>query len=117
MHQRVGDCPQLLFTTSAIALMTSRTERTHDDANETTRQGRTTMTRPRTKTIVGYHIQPMLPISIGLLGMVCEDAVFTRYSDLGDCVEADMKIGVIEHAYTLVTTIEQALEADIIERD
>jgi len=25
----VGDCPQFLFTTIAIALMTSRTERTH----------------------------------------------------------------------------------------
>ena len=75
------------------------------------------MTRPRTKTIPGFHIQPMLPVSIGLLGMVCEEADFTAYPDLGTCVEALIKIGTIKNAYTVVLTIKQALEADIIERD
>ena len=75
------------------------------------------MTRPRTKTIPGFHIQPMLPVSIGLLGMVCEEADFTAYPDTGTCVEALIKIGTIKNAYTVVLTIKQALEADIIERD
>jgi hypothetical protein len=74
------------------------------------------MERPRTKTIPGYRIQAMLPISLGLLGMVCEDAHFTSYPNVGTCVEADMKIGTVEHAYTLVLTIAQALDADIIEK-
>ena len=74
------------------------------------------MPRPRTKTIPGYQIQPMLPISLGLLGMVCIDAEFTKYSDLGDCVEARVKIGTLNNPYTLVLTIKQAVEADIIER-
>lgn len=73
------------------------------------------MTRPRTETIDGYRIQPMLPIQCGAFGAVCEDADFTVY-DNRPCVEAMVRLGLIEHAYTLVLTIQQALEADIIER-
>ena len=73
------------------------------------------MTRPRTKTIPGYHIQPMLPITFYLDGTV-EDADFTKYDGV-DCVEALVRIGLVKGAYTLVLTLKQALEADIIERD
>ena len=73
------------------------------------------MTRPRTKTIPGYHIQPMLPISFYLDGTV-EDADFTEYDGVA-CVEASVRIGMIKTPYTLVLTLKQAREADIIERD
>jgi len=73
------------------------------------------MTRPRTQTIDGYRIQPMLPLHCGLFGAACEEAHFTIYDDT-PCVEAMVKLGLIEHAYTLVLSIDQALEADIIER-
>ena len=73
------------------------------------------MTRPRTKTIPGYHIQPMLPMSFYLDGTV-EDAVFTEYDGV-TCVEASVRIGMIKSPYTLVITLKQAREADIIERD
>jgi hypothetical protein len=74
------------------------------------------MTRKRTKAVPGFQIQPKLPISIGLLGAVCEEADFTAYPDTGPCVEASVRIGLIKGPYTLVLTFEQALEADIIER-
>ena len=74
------------------------------------------MTRPRTKTIPGYGIQPMLPITFYLDGTVL-DACFTKYPDTGDCVEALVKIGLVTSPYTIVLLIKQALEADIIERD
>jgi len=72
------------------------------------------MTRPRTKTIPGYQIQPMLPITFYLGGTV-EDAVFTEF-DGTTCVEASVRIGLIKSPYTLVLTLDQAREADIIER-
>ena len=71
------------------------------------------MTRPRTKTISGYRIQPMLPITFYLDGTV-EDAAFTEYEGK-PCVEASVRIGLIKNPYTLLLTIPQALEADIIE--
>jgi hypothetical protein len=74
------------------------------------------MTRPRTQTIPGYRIQPMLPITFYLGGTVHE-ACFTTYPDTGDCVEALVQIGLIKGPYTLLLSITQALEADIIERD
>jgi hypothetical protein len=73
-----------------------------------------TITRPRTKTIPGYQIQPMLPITFYLDGTVV-DAWFTTYPDSGDCVEALVQMGLIESPYTLVLTLRQAREADIIE--
>lgn len=75
------------------------------------------MKRPRTKTIPGFRIQPMLPMSIGTLGAVCEDADFTEYPDTGACVEALVCLGLLKNPYTLVLSIDQALAADIIERD
>ena len=72
------------------------------------------MTRPRTKTIPGYRIQPMLSITFFLDGTV-EDAAFTEF-DGTTCVEASVCIGLIKSSYTLVLTIDQAREADIIER-
>jgi len=76
---------------------------------------KTTLTRPRTKTIPGYRIQPMLPLCFYLGGTV-EDAHFTTYPDAGDCVEASVRIGLIKGAYTMLFSLRQALEADIIER-
>ena len=74
------------------------------------------MTRPRTKRIDGYQIQPLLPMSFPYLGGVIEEADFTTYPDTGECVEALMKIGLIKTPYTIVLSIQQALEADIVER-
>ena len=73
------------------------------------------MTRPRTKNVPGYRVQPLLPISIGWFGAVCEEADFTAY-DGRPCVEALVKLGLIKGPYTLVLSYEQALEADIIEK-
>ena len=75
------------------------------------------MTRPRTKTIDGYRIQPKLPMAFPYFGGLVEDADFTTYPDTGDCVEVLMRIGLIKGPYTFVLSIAQALEADIIERD
>ncbi len=75
-----------------------------------------TIRRPRTKEVPGYRVQPKLPIGIPYLGAVCVEAEFTRYAHLGTCVEALVKLGLIDAPYTLVLTLEQALEADIIER-
>jgi hypothetical protein len=71
------------------------------------------MTRQRTKTIPGYQIQPMLPITFYLDGTVI-DADFTTY-DGTTCVEASVRIGLVKTPYTLVLTLKQAREADIIE--
>jgi hypothetical protein len=78
---------------------------------------KTTMTGPRTKTIEGYRIQPMLPIGIVFAGGSCLEADFTVY-DGTTCVEALVRLGngMVKSPYTLVLSIEQALEADIIER-
>ena len=73
------------------------------------------MTRQRTKTIPGYRIQPMLPISFYLDGTVV-DANFTEY-DGAVCVEASVRIGLVTNPYTLVLTLKQAREADIIETE
>ena len=62
------------------------------------------MTRPRTKTIDGYRVQPMLPLHIGFAGGVCVEADFTTYPDTGPCVEALVRLGLIPHPYTLVMT-------------
>ena len=72
------------------------------------------MNRPRTKTIDGYRVQPKLPTNVILDGQ-CEDAHFTEY-DGTRCVEALVKIGTIKSPYTLVLTINQAVEAGMIER-
>jgi hypothetical protein len=72
------------------------------------------MTRPRTKTIPGFQIQPMLPIMFYLGGTV-EDAVFTEF-DGTTCVETSVRIGLIKSPYTFALTLDQAREADVIER-
>lgn len=74
------------------------------------------MKRPRTKTVPGYRIQPKMPISIYWFGAICQEADFTEYNDVGPCVEASVRLGLIQNPYTLVLSYEQALEADIIER-
>jgi hypothetical protein len=74
------------------------------------------MTRPRTKTIDGYRVQPMLPISVVFADGVCEEADFTTYPDTGPCVEALVRLGLLKNPYTLVLSIAQALDADIIEK-
>jgi hypothetical protein len=57
----------------------------------------------------------MLPMTFYLGGTV-EEADFTVYDGV-TCVEASVRIGLIKSPYTLLLTIQQALEADIIERD
>ena len=76
---------------------------------------KTTSTRPRTQTIPGYRIQPMLPMGFPYLGGVIESAVFTRYDDT-DCVEVEMRIGLMKGPYCFWLSIAQALDADIIEK-
>ena len=73
------------------------------------------MTRPRTKAIFGYRIQPRLPMSFAYFGGVIEDAEFTTYPDTGACVEVVMRVGLIKHPYTFCLSIAQARAADIIE--
>jgi hypothetical protein len=70
--------------------------------------------RPRAKTIPGYRVQPKLPTNVILDGH-CEDADFTEY-DGQACVEALVHIGLIKGPYTLVLSIEQAIEAGFIEK-
>jgi hypothetical protein len=57
----------------------------------------------------------MLPLSIVFADGSCEDAHFTVY-DGTPCVEALVRLGTIPGPYTIVMTIKQALDADIIER-
>ena len=75
------------------------------------------MARKKTTKLDGYRIQPMLPVRCGLFGAVCEEADFTEY-DGEPCVEALVRLGngMVKGPYTLVLSIDQALEADIIER-
>lgn len=75
------------------------------------------MTRPRTKTIPGYRIQPCLghtALSFPYFGGEIVDADFTEYDGLA-CVEILIRLGLIKNPYTLVLTIDQAREADIVE--
>ena len=70
-------------------------------------------TRP--KTIPGYRIQPMLPISVTFAGGQCIDAFFSNWEGQ-PCVETYVWFGLAKSPYLLHLTIDQALEADIIER-
>ncbi len=70
--------------------------------------------RPRTKTIDGYRVQPKLPTNVILDGR-CEAVDFTVY-DGQTCVEALVEIGLIKSPYTLVLSVEQAIEAGFIEQ-
>jgi len=74
------------------------------------------MTRPTLKAIDGYRVQPRLPMSFPYFGATVLDADFTKYPDTPWCVEAVVKIGIVKSPYTLVLTLDQAREADIIER-
>ena len=75
-----------------------------------------TKTHATTKAIDGYRIQPALPMSFPYFGATILEADFHRYDDAGWCVDALVKIGIVKSPYTLVLTIDQAREADIIER-
>ena len=82
-----------------------------------------------TKAIDGYRVRDRFPDSPVLdldrsrrgrclyFGATVLEANFHHYSDEGWCVDVLAKLGVVKSPYTLVLTIEQALEADIIERD
>ena len=76
------------------------------------------MTRPRTNRIDGYRIQPMLPMSFPYFGMEVIEGEFRKYPSEPSTwyVEVQAKIGTLDHPYTLVLNIAQALDADIIER-
>ncbi len=74
------------------------------------------MPRPRTKQIQGYRVQPLLPMQFPYFGMQILEADLTEY-DGRPCVEVLATIGsLVRGPYTLVLSIEQALEADIIEK-
>ncbi len=74
------------------------------------------MPRPRTKQIQGYRVQPLLPMQFPYFGAVIDEADFTEY-DGRPCVEVLATIGsFVKGPYTLVLSIEQALEADIVEK-
>ena len=76
------------------------------------------MARAKTKQIPGFRIQPKLPVSIGWFGAVCTSADFTTYgSGRWPCVEAVVRMGMVPEPYTLFLTHEQALEADLIEKE
>ena len=68
-----------------------------------------------TNEIEGYRVQPLMPLHCGLFGSVCTEAAFVIH-DGKRCVEAMVRLGLLERPYTLVLSIQQALEADIIER-
>ena len=72
------------------------------------------MQRPRTKTIPGYRIQPTMPISYPFFDAVILEADFTVY-DGKPCVEALVRIGIVKQPYTLVLSLAQARDTDIIE--
>jgi hypothetical protein len=98
-----------------IALMTARTGCTDGHARRENAMKNAT-TQSRTKTIDGYRIQPALPMSFPYFGATIIEADFYRYDDAGWCVDALVTIGIVRGPYTLVLTIDQAREADIIER-
>lgn len=61
-----------------------------------------------------FRVQAMLPVSIGAMGAVCHEAEFKTYDGVV-CVEALVRIGMIKSPYTVVLSIYDALDADIIE--
>jgi hypothetical protein len=64
------------------------------------------------------RIQPMLPLGHPYFGMTILAAEFRRYpSDPSTwLVEVEATIGTVKQPYTLVLSVPQALDADIIER-
>ena len=89
----------------------------------------TTATPTRTKEIDGFRthpgaqpgklcIQRALPMGFPYFGMQILDAEFRRYESEPDawCVEVSATIGTIKQPYTLVLSVPQALEADVVER-
>ena len=73
------------------------------------------MERTRTKTIPGYQVQPRLPMSFPYFGGSIENADFTTFGNTGPVVEVSIRMGLIDTAYTLILSLAQAREADIIE--
>ena len=74
------------------------------------------MTRPRTKTIDGYRIQPMLPIGIVFARRLVRGRRLHGLRRHSPASRRWCASGSIKSPYTLVLTIAQALDADIIER-
>jgi len=91
-----------------LTLMSSRTERTHDDAMRT--QRRTTMTQA--KRIPGYQIHPKLPTGI-YLDATAEDANFITH-DGQACVEVHVSIGLSKTRCAIVMKLQDAQDASII---
>ena len=73
------------------------------------------LTKNGTKEIPGYRIQPMLPIGVVAFGGKCDAAEFSTWGGKA-CVTARVWLGLARSPYILHLTIEQAHEADIIER-
>lgn len=72
------------------------------------------LTKDGKKAIPGYRIQPMLPIITAFRGR-CDAAEFSTW-DGEPCVTAQVWLGLARSPYVLHLTIDQALDADIIER-
>ena len=72
------------------------------------------LTKQGKKEIPGYRIQPMLPIITFFQGR-CDAAEFSTW-DGKPCVTAQVWLGLARSPYVLHLTIDQALNADIIER-
>jgi len=72
------------------------------------------LTKNGTKEIPGYRIKPMLPIATAFGGS-CVGAEFVA-PDGNYFVIARVRLGLAPSPYLLHLSIEQALEADIIER-
>jgi len=73
------------------------------------------LTKNGKKEIPGYRIQRMLPIGIVAFDGRCDEAEFSTW-DGRQCVTARVWLGLAKSPYVLHLTLEQALEADIIER-
>jgi len=73
------------------------------------------MRRRDTEDPEGFRIQRRLPIDIHWFGARCETARFTELEGTA-CVEAAVRLGLARSPYVLHLTLEQALEADIVER-
>jgi len=74
------------------------------------------LTEDRTKEIPGFRIQRKLPIGIVAFEGRCDAAEFSTWEGK-PCITAQVWLGLAKSPYVLHLSIEQALEADIIERE
>ena len=68
-----------------------------------------------TKEMPGYRVQPWGGVSCRMLSLSVEEVYFSTWEG-NPCVEAVVWMGLAKSPYLLHLTIDQALEADIIQR-